>query len=108
MRKSTFDEDFEIINNDSDWKSSNNNHIDKEPSSNWEREFEVLKTTTKIASDNDAWLKSFDDDKPKRNKARPDSLQTSSASFDASKYSGAKAISSDMLFGHDQNVSMIL
>ena len=35
---------------------------------------------------------------------RPETLSTS-ASFDAKKYGSAKAISSDMLFSQDQNVS---
>jgi len=109
-RKSTFDDDFEFIGGSSnDWKSNrNNNHIDKEPSSNWEKEFEVMKTTsTKSTNENDAWLNSFEE-APKRSDnrmKRPDSLSTniSSASFDTKKYGSAKAISSDMLFGHEND-----
>ena len=37
---------------------------------------------------------------------RPETLQTTTTStFDSSKYSSAKSISSDMLFGNEQNVS---
>ena len=41
---------------------------------------------------------------------RPDSLSTniSSASFDTKKYGSAKAISSDMLFGHENDVSIFI
>ena len=36
---------------------------------------------------------------------RPETLTTTTSTFDSSKYSSAKSISSDMLFGNEQNVS---
>jgi len=118
-RKSNFEDEFEFLggNSDSDWKTGNNNNrIDKEPSnSSWEKEFEVMKTTSKISgnskSDADNWLNSFDDQPPKKGNSermkRPETLSTnttsSSGSYDMSKYSSAKAISSDMLFGNESN-----
>ena len=103
-RKNKYEDDFEFIGDD--WKtSSNNNRIEN----NWEKEFEVMKSTSKISSTNttkDNWSNEFDE-APKRGPAkRPDTLSTT-ASFDAKKYGSAKAISSDMLFGQDQNVSFI-
>merc|ERR1712008_178038 len=96
-----------------DWKTGNNNNrIDKEPSnSSWEKEFEVMKTTSKSESksksDSDNWLNSFDDQPKKASNERmkrPETLSTTSSSstFDSSKYSSAKAISSDMLFGNEK------
>jgi len=118
-RKSNFEDEFEFLggSSDSDWKTGNNNNrIDKEPSnSSWEKEFEVMKTTSKISgnskSDADNWLNSFDDQPPKKGNSermkRPETLSTnttsSSGSYDMSKYSSAKAISSDMLFGNESN-----
>merc|ERR1711936_166986 len=95
-----------------DWKTGNNNNrIDKEPSnSSWEKEFEVMKSTSKNSSnsksDADNWLNSFDDQpkKPSHERMkRPETLSTTSSTFDSSKYSSAKAISSDMLFGNEQS-----
>ena len=116
--KSKFDDDFEFIggsglSSDNAWKSSNNNRIE----SSWEKEFEVMKSTNKISSSQpkDNWSNDFDQDQvPKRSSGfdsrpkRPETLSTSSASFDAKKYGSAKAISSDMLFGQDQNVSVLI
>lgn len=116
-RKATnFEDDFEIIGDD--WKSSTNNNskfdFDSSPSAssnNWEKEFEVMKTTskfdTKKSLDDNKWSNTFDE-QPKRSTdriRRPDTLNTapSSGSIDMQKYGSAKAISSDMLFGHDQN-----
>ena len=105
--KSKFEDDFEFIGG-SGLSSSNNNRIE----SSWEKEFEVMKSSSKITSQpKDNWSNDFDQDVPKRSGGfdsrpkRPETLSTSSASFDAKKYGGAKAISSDMLFGQDQNVS---
>merc|ERR1711953_343273 len=88
--------------------SSNNNRIE----SSWEKEFEVMKSSSKITSQpKDNWSNDFDQDVPKRSGGfdsrpkRPETLSTSSASFDAKKYGGAKAISSDMLSGQDANLS---
>jgi len=103
--KSKFEDDFEFIGG-SGLSSSNNNRIE----SSWEKEFEVMKSSSKITSQpKDNWSNDFDQDVPKRSGGfdsrpkRPETLSTSSASFDAKKYGGAKAISSDMLFGQDQN-----
>ena len=105
--KSKFEDDFEFIGG-SGLSSSNNNRIE----SSWEKEFEVMKSSSKITSQpKDNWSNDFDQEVPKRSGGfdsrpkRPETLSTSSASFDAKKYGGAKAISSDMLFGQDQNVS---
>ena len=67
-----------------------------------------MKSSSKITSTKDNWSNEFDE-APKRGPTmkRPETL-ASSASFDAKKYGSAKAISSDMLFGQDQNVSLIL
>ena len=66
-RKSNIEDDFEIIGDD--WKSSNNNSkFDFEPASNnWEKEFEVMKNTSKIdkPAEEDQWFNSFDEP-PKR------------------------------------------
>jgi len=113
-RKSNFEDEFEFLGGGDDWKTGNNNNrIDKEPSnSSWEKEFEVMKTTSKISgnskSDADNWLNSFDDQQPKKGNnermKRPETLSTNTTSgYDMSKYSSAKAISSDMLFGNEQN-----
>ena len=70
-KKSNFEDDFEFLGGGDDWKTGNNNNrIDKEPSnSSWEKEFEVMKSTSKSSSssktDADNWLNSFDD-QPKR------------------------------------------
>lgn len=105
---SNFEDDFEFVTSD-DWKMNNNSRIDKEPSSNWEKEFEVMKTTSKVTTNNesDSWLNSFEEP-PKRGTdrmTRPETLNTNTGSsgFDVKKYGSAKAISSDMLFGHDEN-----
>jgi ADP-ribosylation factor GTPase-activating protein 2/3 len=116
-KKSNFEDEFEFLvggngSGSDDWKTGNNNNrIDKEPSnSSWEKEFEVMKTTSKISSSSnsnaDEWLNSFDDPPKKSNDRmkRPETLQTTTTStFDSSKYSSAKSISSDMLFGNEQN-----
>jgi len=112
-RKSNFEDEFEFLVGGDDWKTGNNNNrIDKEPSnSSWEKEFEVMKTTSKSESksksDSDNWLNSFDDQPKKASNERmkrPETLSTTSSSstFDSSKYSSAKAISSDMLFGNEK------
>ena len=103
-RKSKFEADFEFIGGQDSWKTSNNNRIE----SNWEKEFEVMKSTSKTSQPvKDNWSNDFDttaSEQPKRSMPkRPDTL-SSSASFDAKKYGSAKAISSDMLFGNDSNV----
>jgi ADP-ribosylation factor GTPase-activating protein 2/3 len=113
-RKSNFEDEFEFLVGGDDWKTGNNNNrIDKEPSnSSWEKEFEVMKTTSKSESksksDSDNWLNSFDDQPKKASNERmkrPETLSTTSSSstFDSSKYSSAKAISSDMLFGNEKD-----
>jgi len=111
-KKSNFEDDFEFLGGGDDWKTGNNNNrIDKEPSnSSWEKEFEVMKSTSKSSSssktDADNWLNSFDD-QPKKSSnermKRPETLSTTSSTFDSSKYSSAKAISSDMLFGNEKS-----
>jgi len=115
-RKSNFEDEFEFLGGGDDWKTGNNNNrIDKEPSnSSWEKEFEVMKSTSKNSSssksDADNWLNSFDDQPKKASNERmkrPETLSTTSTStssgYDMSKYSSAKAISSDMLFGNEQS-----
>jgi len=117
-KKSNFEDEFEFLvggngSGSDDWKTgnaNNNNRIDKEPSnSSWEKEFEVMKTTSKIPSSSnsnaDEWLNSFDDPPKKSNDRmkRPETLTTTTSTFDSSKYSSAKSISSDMLFGNEQN-----
>merc|ERR1719213_428742 len=112
-KKSNFEDEFEFLGGNGDnWKTGNNNNsIDKEPSnSSWEKEFEVMKSTSKSSSssktDADNWLNSFDD-QPKKSSnermKRPETLSTTSSTFDSSKYSSAKAISSDMLFGNEKS-----
>merc|ERR1712051_278994 len=77
-KKSNFEDEFEFLvggngSGSDDWKTGNNNNrIDKEPSnSSWEKEFEVMKTTSKISSNSnsnaDEWLNSFDDPPKKSN-----------------------------------------
>ena len=108
-RKSKFEDDFEFIGGQDSWKNSNNNRIE----SNWEKEFEVMKSTSKTSQPvKDNWSNDFDTtapaEQPKRSMPkRPDTL-SSSASFDAKKYGSAKAISSDMLFGNDSNVRFFI
>jgi len=112
-KKSNFEDEFEFLGGNGDnWKTGNNNNsIDKEPSnSSWEKEFEVMKSTSKNSSssksDADSWLNSFDDQPKKTERIkRPETLSTTSTSstFDSSKYSSAKAISSDMLFGNEKS-----
>lgn len=116
MKKSSFEDDFEFVggsgsssrfDSEDSWQRSSSNN------NSWEKEFQVLKTTTKIVESNDQWLNSFDDQPPKRSSGmkRPESLSTSNSSasnWDSKKYESAKAISSDMLFGNQQNVSQNL
>merc|ERR1711962_310275 len=51
-KKSNFEDDFEFLGGGDDWKTGNNNNrIEKEPSnSSWEKEFEVMKSTSKSSS----------------------------------------------------------
>ena len=75
-KKSNFEDDFEFLGGGDDWKTGNNNNrIDKEPSnSSWEKEFEVMKSTSKSSSssktDADNWLNSFDDQPKKSSNER--------------------------------------
>ena len=73
-----FEDEFEIIGDD--WKSSTNNNskfdFDTSPSgggsSNWEKEFEVMKSTSKFdtkTSDDNKWSNTFDE-QPKRGSDR--------------------------------------
>ena len=61
------EDDFEIIGGGGDdWRSSSNNNskFDFEPASNnWEKEFEVMKTTSKVEkpAGDDQWFNSFDE-----------------------------------------------
>lgn len=62
------EDDFEIIGGGGgdDWRSSSNNNskFDFEPASNnWEKEFEVMKTTSKVEkpAGEDQWFNSFDE-----------------------------------------------
>jgi len=113
-KPNTVEDDFEIIGGGGgdDWRSSSNNNskFDFEPASNnWEKEFEVMKTTSKVEkpAGEDQWFNSFDEPAKKNTERirRPDTLTTSApvGSIDMQKYGSAKAISSDMLFGNDQN-----
>merc|ERR1712156_1183533 len=113
-KPNTVEDDFEIIGGGGgdDWRSSskNNSKFDFEPASNnWEKEFEVMKTTSKVEkpAGEDQWFNSFDEPAKKNTERirRPDTLTTSApaGSIDLQKYGSAKAISSDMLFGNDQN-----
>ena len=69
-RKTNIEDDFEIIGGGGggdDWKqssSNNNSKFDFEPASNnWEKEFEVMKTTSKVEkpAGDDQWFNSFDE-----------------------------------------------
>ena len=66
--KTNIEDDFEIIGGGGDdWKqssSNNNSKFDFEPASNnWEKEFEVMKTTSKVEkpAGDDQWFNSFDE-----------------------------------------------
>ena len=119
-RNDVMDDDFEVLDND--WRSgggfgrSRGRDMDDDgfdgfgggggsKSSDWEKEFEVMKLESSARNTESDWIKAFDDEPRSRPHPRPDTYAPAAPVDLQKKFGSAKAISSDMVFDNKDSVS---
>eukprot|EP00095_Tigriopus_kingsejongensis_P005205 maker-scaffold408_size180710-snap-gene-0.28 protein:Tk05205 transcript:maker-scaffold408_size180710-snap-gene-0.28-mRNA-1 annotation:"adp-ribosylation factor gtpase-activating protein 2" len=126
--KSQYGEEDDFRGFGNSWKNTNNRGYDDDTGfggskrggessrkefedSSWEKEFEVLKTTSNTGTNKSTfgrsseWNNNFDDDSSYKSRSKAANEVSSSYGSDEAqkKFAGAKAISSDMFFDHSAN-----
>ena len=106
-------DDFDMLD-ELDWKNSRNRREEEDMfegfgggsnNNGWEKEFEAMKLESKQQKSSSAWSNAFEEEAKRSSssapRSRPETLPASSVDV-SKKFANAKAISSDMVFGQQE------